>query len=338
MIRKLLDTILPYDSRRRQIAARIVRVVRQGPQRKLQPVDHLRRNHRSIGLEDMKTLENSLKSSYFNRAKPNYLQTERGKADLQDHLIHRLNTARNQIVPWLDQVKSLKGASILEIGCGTGSDVVAFTEQGAEVTSIDIEEGAIDVAKKRCELYGISSSIQLANATQILELFADRKFDFIIFYACLEHMTVPERMKAIADSWKLLPAGNFWCVVDTPNRLWYEDDHTSLLPFFHWLPDELAFEYSRFSPRDNFNDCYTERTEDRMEHFLRRGRGVSFHEFVLAIGSLQNIKVVSYMDQIASPKRDPEPLPARYFSVLSELSPDLHPAFLQPSLHFVLKK
>ena len=338
MIRKLLDTILPYDSRRRQIAAQMARIVRQTPSREIQPADHLRRNHRSIGLEEMKALEDSLKSSYFSRAKPNYLQTERGKADLQDHLIHRLNTARNQIVPWLDQVKSLKGASILEVGCGTGSDLVALTEQGAEVTSIDIEEGAIEVARKRCELYGMSSSIQLANATHILELFGDRKFDFIIFYACLEHMTVPERMKAIADSWKLLTNDNFWCVIDTPNRLWYEDNHTSLLPFFHWLPDELAFQYSRFSPRDNFNDCYTEMTADRMEHFLRRGRGVSFHELVLAIGSLQDIKVVSYMDQIGSPKGDPESLPARYFSFLSKLAPDLHPAFMQPSLHFILQK
>jgi hypothetical protein len=59
--------------------------------------------------------------------------------------------------------------------------------------------------------------------------------------------------------------------------------HTSWLPFFQWLPDDLAFKYSRFSPRFNFGGMYGEETAERMLHFLRRGRGVSFHEFSLTM-------------------------------------------------------
>ena len=28
-------------------------------------------------------------------------------------------------------------------------------------------------------------------------------------------------------------------IVEAPNRLWLEDTHTSELPFFQWLPDNL---------------------------------------------------------------------------------------------------
>lgn len=81
----------------------------------------------------------------------------------------------------------------------------------------------------------------------------------------------------------MLARGGSWVVIETPNRLWYFDGHTALLPFYHWLPDRLAFEYARFSPREYFREVYSEFTPDKALHFLRRGRGVSFHEFDLFI-------------------------------------------------------
>jgi hypothetical protein len=68
-------------------------------------------------------------------------------------------------------------------------------------------------------------------------LFSDRHFDYIIFYASLEHMTIEERMSAMRATWGMLSDGDLWCVIETPNRLWYHDGHTSLLPFYMWLPE-----------------------------------------------------------------------------------------------------
>ena len=126
------------------------------------------------------------------------------------------------------------------------------------------------------------------------ELYGGIRFDFIIFYASLEHMTHHERISAIRTTWDMLPPGGLLSVVETPNRLWHTDPHTSLLPFFHWLPDELAFDYSRFSSRPNFRERYDNYDDEQQRlHFLRRGRGVSFHEFVLAIGSVEQLNVRS---------------------------------------------
>jgi hypothetical protein len=66
-----------------------------------------------------------------------------------------------------------------------------------------------------------------------------------------------------------------------------------LLPFFHWLPDDLAFEHSRFSTRKGFNDLYRDKMPEDFEHFLRRGRGASFHEFEVAIGPVEDLAVHS---------------------------------------------
>jgi len=73
-------------------------------------------------------------------------------------------------------------------------------------------------------------------------------FNFIIFYASLEHMT------SLVNAWSLLSNNGVLCVIEAPNRLWYFDSHTSGLPFYYWLPDEIAIKYSRFSSRRKFKN------------------------------------------------------------------------------------
>jgi S-adenosylmethionine-dependent methyltransferase len=294
----------------------------------------------NLTLDALAELEKSLRHSYFNRQPPGYLETERGKEDLANHLSNRLQTARVQIMPWLESVRRLNGIQVLEVGCGTGSDVVALGERGAHVIAVDVDEGSLQVARKRCELHGVVAELHVANATQIPELIGERSFDMIIFYASLEHMLHEERLRAIADTWAMLRSGDLWCLVETPNRLWHTDTHSALLPFYHWLPDELAFRYSRFSERSNFRECYHELNDERRLHFLRRGRGVSFHEFHIALGALDAFEVVSYKNEFLSslgwlPK---DTLSERYMGFLKELVPELHPAFMQEYLDIILRK
>src|SRR6267142_217648 len=252
---------------------------------------HISANFRTIDKATIDSIELSLRNNYFSRFPETYLETDWGRNDLENHVSGRLETDRSTIIPWLDQARPLSNSSILEIGCGTGCSTVALAEQGAQVTAIDVDEGSLVVAMDRCRAYGLDVSLANANATDVSNLFSGQHFDYIIFYAALEHMTIQERLSAMRASWEMLSAGDLWCVIETPNRLWYYDAHTSLLPFHMWLPDELAFEYSQFSPRDNYRELYREYDEEAKLHFLRRGRGVSFHEFALTMKPLNALKI-----------------------------------------------
>jgi 2-polyprenyl-3-methyl-5-hydroxy-6-metoxy-1,4-benzoquinol methylase len=294
----------------------------------------------SMTLAQLAELEESLRAHYFNRQPPEYLETERGLNDLANHLTNRFQNARNQVVPWIESVRPLHRARVLEIGCGTGSSVAALAERGAHVTGVDLDEDAMQVARKRCELHGVAAEFHVANATGIKELFGDTAFELIIFSASLEHMMHEERLRAIADTWAMLRPGDLWCVLETPNRLWHTDMHTALLPFFHWLPDELAFKYARFSERTNFRECYDERTDERWLHFHRRGRGVSFHELHVALGVVDAFEVVSYKNEFLADRGwlNKDALSERYIALLSELVPNIHRGFLQEYLDIVLRK
>jgi 2-polyprenyl-3-methyl-5-hydroxy-6-metoxy-1,4-benzoquinol methylase len=305
---------------------------------------HLSANFRTIDKSKLDLLELSLRENYFVRFPEGYLATDWGKNDLENHLFRRLDSDRKMIIPWLDAVRPLRDTSILEIGCGTGCSTVALAEQGAAVTAIDVDASSLLVAGERCRSHGLEVDFAHANATEVHQLFAGRHFDYIIFYAALEHMTMEERLSAMRATWQMLPAGCFWCVMDTPNRLWYYDAHTSLLPFHMWLPDELAFEYSRFSPRPNYRERYREYTDEAKLDFLRRGRGVSFHEFELAMKPLNALRIKSSLNVTNRGKGLWGRLKRRlsneyrYISLLRRIAPELHEGFLQSSLYLVIEK
>jgi S-adenosylmethionine-dependent methyltransferase len=303
---------------------------------------------RDIDEKRVSFIEMSLKQNYFTQKdawfSPSYRSLEKAQNDLQDHLHRRLDNFRKFVIPWLDNVKPLDEARILEIGCGTGSSTVALAEQGAHVTSVDILETSIAVAKDRCQAYDLNANFLCVNATEVQRIFRDQSFDFIIFFATLEHMTHNERIIAMRKTWEMLSPGSLWCVIDTPNRLWYFDDHTSLLPFYQWLQDDLAFSYSRFSPRESFRDLYRDITDVAKLDFLRRGRGVSFHEFELTMKRAENLDVVSSLaiylrsqrplrDTLLTPKQE-----KRFESFLVQIGPKIHRGFYQRSLDLIIRK
>jgi len=79
--------------------------------------------------------------------------------------------------------------------------------------------------------------------------------------------------------------------------------------FFHWLPDDLALEYVKNSPRTLYSQLA--RVHDReaaMEFLIRGGRGISYHEFALSIMDPEKLNV------IAASTATSEKIPSRYLA------------------------
>lgn len=268
------------------------------------------------------------------------------RIDLENHLFRRLEMDRYRFVPWIDRVAPFKkNPTILEVGCGTGSAAVAMAEQGADVVAIDAHLEAIEVSRPRAQIHGLSNvSFIYGNAQNLWELVGKRRFDLIVFFAVLEHMTLKECKSSLRAAWEILPKGKHICITDTPNRLWFYDAHTSHLPFFNWLPDELAFEYSKRSSRYPFNMRFRELNNDSMVLFIREGRGVSFHEIDLALDDNCKYKIISDLTGFLS-LRNPAMTLKRFLvgagrreKLLNSYAPDRHRSFFRESLDLVIEK
>jgi S-adenosylmethionine-dependent methyltransferase len=302
---------------------------------------HISRNFLQIDDAGLRSIEASIREHYHTewRGESHYSKISY-EHDLNAHLYKRLDSDRREIIPWIDSARTLKDRRILEVGCGTGSSTVALAEQGARVTAIDIDEGALMVAKRRASVFGVEAEFQSLNAQEISRAFTGSTFDVIIFFACLEHMTVAERLASLSSAWSMLPADGLLIIVETPNRLWYMDDHTSQLPFFHWLPNDLAFAYAKFSQRENFRELYDDYDPASKEHFLRRGRGMSFHEVDLAIGPTKDLSVISSLStyQGLTYKLRRSHLDRQYKSLLQRIYPGVHEGFFDDMLYLIVKR
>lgn len=300
----------------------------------------LRTRQRRISPSGEERLVAALAKHYF-RDPPGYLNTEAGRKDLHDHVVARTNEDRRTVVPWLDGLFQLDDAKIIEIGCGTCCSTVALAEQGAEVIGYDIDKESLAVGDERLSIYGLRAELINGNATEIpVERIAE--VDAVIFFAAVEHMTLDEKLASFSLVWRSLRRGAYLIVMDTPNRLWWFDSHTSLLPFYMWLPDDLAVHYSRLSPRVSFNGRVRPPiTAEALLRLTRTGRAASYHEFELALGSLSELQVSS----LNRWKRGNPLQFAKWFAFdrsferwLRRHGPRIDNAFYEPYLHLAIRK
>jgi S-adenosylmethionine-dependent methyltransferase len=313
----------------------------------------LMKNHRTISPDAAATFREFVIATLFDETvkmagditlpRAQWIETPEGQKALTDTLFARLDDDRKTIVPWLNEARSLVGVRILEIGCGTGSSTLALAEQGAHVVGVDIHAGTLRIAEQRCRHYGVTSvEFCQANAADLPAEIRKKQFDFVVFFASLEHMTYDERLSALSDCWSILPSAGFICCTDTPNRLWYVDGHTSHLPFFNWLPDQLAIRYAKFSSVPSLRRALGnfEPTPEKEERLLRAGRGLSFHEFELAIGRVHELKVISCLDKARFHriKYGHKIESDEFIYSLMALAPEMHAAWFFPRIDIIIQK
>lgn len=90
--------------------------------------------------------------------------------------------------------KDLRGARILDAGCGTGLLSRMLDERGAEVVGVDISEKLIEVAKNRSSL---NKNIEYFAGDMKEQSFGN--FDYIIAMDSLIHYSTEDVISSIAD-------------------------------------------------------------------------------------------------------------------------------------------
>ena len=114
---------------------------------------------------------------------------EVGTREYFDQVEHRKYFVEPHIPPFAEFDK-WAGRSVLEIGTGIGTDTINFLRAGADLTSIDLSDESVKVAKKRAEVFGFDPDrITVANAE---EFNFNKKFDLIYSFGVIHHTPDPK--------------------------------------------------------------------------------------------------------------------------------------------------
>jgi SAM-dependent methyltransferase len=79
----------------------------------------------------------------------------------------------------------LSGKTVLEVGCGTGVDLVRFAIGGAKVTGVDIAEHAIELACQNFAQRRLPAQLLTADGEHLP--FADGTFDFVFAHGVVQY-------------------------------------------------------------------------------------------------------------------------------------------------------
>ena len=230
--------------------------------------------------------------SYLQGAPAGWAESAEGTDEIEREIVEKYELCRRHVVPWAGGKVELEGATMVEIGCGTGAKTVAFGQHVGGVIACDLSAPHLEAARGRVQAAGLAN-VELHNesASELfdrLESTGSGQADVLLLFAVLEHMTLDERIETLERGFEIVRRGGLVVVAETPNRLLPWDWHSSRLPFFNQLPDELAIRYFDRSPRADYVTSVRaglERGEDEgLLALTRQGRGVSYHEFELALG------------------------------------------------------
>lgn len=107
----------------------------------------------------------------------------------------------------------VEGKDVLELGCGWGYDTFLLSTKAKMVTGIDVNKSAIEKASKR---FAYVPNIIFINDTILNFIDKGKKFDVVVLFESLEHLSYEEQKVLVRKLWQMLnPNGQLF--LSTPN-------------------------------------------------------------------------------------------------------------------------
>jgi ubiquinone/menaquinone biosynthesis C-methylase UbiE len=97
-------------------------------------------------------------------------------------------------IPGFAEFERWKGKTVLEIGCGIGTDSINFARAGAQLTAIDLSSRSLEIARQRFEVYGLNARFCCGSAEELSSILPPEPFDLVYSFGVIHHTPHPEKV------------------------------------------------------------------------------------------------------------------------------------------------
>jgi ubiquinone/menaquinone biosynthesis C-methylase UbiE len=138
-----------------------------------------------------------------------------------EYLIDPILRNVRQIIPEFSGMKA--GDKVLDVCCGTGAQVIEYSQHGILATGIDKEQSMLSVAlKNKEELNLVNASFYLADATSLP--FGDNRFDYVSICFGLHDKEKDIRNKVVSEMKRVIKKEGSLVLADfkvpLPRNMW----------------------------------------------------------------------------------------------------------------------
>jgi ubiquinone/menaquinone biosynthesis C-methylase UbiE len=96
----------------------------------------------------------------------------------------------------------------IDIGCGTGTNVITLASAGWKVTGIDFAPRAIKIARQKLNRAGVQARLLIKDATNLKDI--DEQFDFALDLGCFHGIPANGKPKYLEELERILAPNGFW--------------------------------------------------------------------------------------------------------------------------------
>jgi 2-polyprenyl-6-hydroxyphenyl methylase/3-demethylubiquinone-9 3-methyltransferase len=126
--------------------------------------------------------------------------------------LHQINPLR---LDWIDQLASIKGKRVVDVGCGGGILAESMARRGANVLGIDLADKPLKVAQLHAMEAGVANLDYRSVAVETLAVEQAGQFDVVTCMEMMEH--VPDPSSVVQACANLVKPGG-WVFFSTINR------------------------------------------------------------------------------------------------------------------------
>jgi ubiquinone/menaquinone biosynthesis C-methylase UbiE len=96
----------------------------------------------------------------------------------------------------------------IDIGCGTGTNVIALANSGWQVTGVDFAPRAVQIAKQKLKRLGVQAELSVNDATKLNGI--EGPFDLALDIGCFHGIPQDDRTKYLDQLERILAPNGFW--------------------------------------------------------------------------------------------------------------------------------
>lgn len=105
-------------------------------------------------------------------------------------------------------IRNNKPGRAIDMGCGTGTNVITLTKAGWKVIGVDFAPRAINLAKQKIKQADVQAELIVGDVTNLHGITGP--FDFALDLGCFHGLSKAEREKYLKQLDRLLASNGFW--------------------------------------------------------------------------------------------------------------------------------
>lgn len=108
----------------------------------------------------------------------------------------------------LEFLQNREPSRAIDLGCGTGTNVITLARAGWQVTGVDFAPSAIKIAKQKARMAGVEAELLVRDVTRLRGI--DGPFDLAFDLGCFHGISTAGRAGYLKELERILAPRGFW--------------------------------------------------------------------------------------------------------------------------------